>query len=220
MDDQLEERVAALERAVTDGEGDAAALAEAAVTAERLETLETTVEDLEDRVTELEAATQALRGYVGNVRAVNRGVEERADLALSRVEALTGRPSASDGAPSQARSSHGRGQDHGSGPGDSEEQQSSSDRCGRCGRPRGRGKAAEGSEGGLSGSAGARDGTDSTRAGEETAGTVSAPDGGERTGSGAHSWMENSVPEPARDGVGASDGSDAQGPIDRLRQLL
>ena len=220
MDDQLEERVTALERAVTDGEGDAAALAEAAVTAERLEALETTVEDLEDRVAELEAATQALRGYVGNVRAVNREVEERADLALSRVEGLTGRPSASDGAPSQKRSSRGHGQDHGSGPGESGEGRGSRDRCDRCGQPRERGTVAEGSEGGLSGSAGARDGTDSTRAGEETTGTVGAPDGGERTGAGAPLWKENSVPEPAGDGVGASDGSDAGGPIDRLRQLL
>ncbi|MEF8886622.1 MAG: hypothetical protein V5A30_02360 [Haloarculaceae archaeon] len=222
MDDQLEERVAALERAVTDGEGDAAALAEAAVTAERLEALETTVEDLEDRVAELEAATQALRGYVGNVRSVNREVEERADLALSRVEALTGEPTG-DGRPaSEDGNTHGRRQDRGSGPGDGDEGGGSGDRCDRCGRPRERGTATGRSERELPGSAGARDGPDSTRAGEDTAGTVGAPVGGERTspGSGAPSWKENSVPEPARDGVGVSDGSDAEGPIGRLRQLL
>ncbi|VTT87003.1 hypothetical protein DM2_3041 [Halorubrum sp. DM2] len=58
----------------------------AAATAER-ERLESRLDDLEERVAELEAATQAVRGYVGAVRAVNREVERRADLALSRATA-------------------------------------------------------------------------------------------------------------------------------------
>jgi hypothetical protein len=39
-------------------------------------------------VSELEAATQALRGYVGNVRAVNRDIEQRADTALAKAESV------------------------------------------------------------------------------------------------------------------------------------
>jgi hypothetical protein len=41
---------------------------------------------LEDRVAELEAAVQALRGYAGSVRAVNDRVEERADAAVATAE--------------------------------------------------------------------------------------------------------------------------------------
>lgn len=87
MDGTLEDRLAALERAVTDGDHDCSALAEGAATADRLAEIEADLADLADRVAELEAATQALRGYVGNVRSVNSDVEERADLALSKAEA-------------------------------------------------------------------------------------------------------------------------------------
>jgi len=89
--DDLEERVAAVERALTDGEGDLTALAEGAATADRVRQLESTVEDLEEDVAEVEAATQALRGYVGNVRSVNESVEEQADAALAAVESLEAR---------------------------------------------------------------------------------------------------------------------------------
>ena len=82
MDETLEDRIAAVERALTDGDHDLAALATEGDAADRIETLEADVAELTDRVTELEAATQALRGYVGNVRAVNEEVRERADLAL------------------------------------------------------------------------------------------------------------------------------------------
>jgi len=87
MDGTLEDRLAALERAVTDGEHDCSALAEGAATADRVTEIEAELGELTDRVAELEAATQALRGYVGNVRSVNADVEERADLALSKAEA-------------------------------------------------------------------------------------------------------------------------------------
>ncbi|WP_119817276.1 DUF7310 family coiled-coil domain-containing protein [Halalkaliarchaeum desulfuricum] len=43
---------------------------------------------LESRVAELEAATEALRGYAGSVRSVDREVERRADLALATAERL------------------------------------------------------------------------------------------------------------------------------------
>lgn len=88
MEDTLERRIEALERAITDGEHDLAALTEEADALDRLDALERTVDQLEETVTELEAATQALRGYVGNVRSVNRDVEQRADAALAKVEKL------------------------------------------------------------------------------------------------------------------------------------
>jgi HAMP domain-containing protein len=132
MDDQLEGRVAALERAVTDDEGDPAALADAAVTAERLEELEATVEDLADRVAELEAATQALRGYVGNIRSVNREVEQRADLALSRVEALDDGGSSRPDPSGRGAAAPEPGSE--SGPHRQREPQSEDRQCASCGR--------------------------------------------------------------------------------------
>ena len=83
--DGIESRLRAVERAVTGTDtrpADVAAGAEAATERERLESR---ITDLEERVAELEAATQAVRGYVGSVRAVNREVERRADLALARA---------------------------------------------------------------------------------------------------------------------------------------
>ena len=94
-DDEIEARLRAVERAVTGSEtrpADVAAGAEA--TAER-ERLESRLDDLEARVAELESATQAIRGYAGAIRAVNREVERRADLALARA-AAAGRDSETD----------------------------------------------------------------------------------------------------------------------------
>jgi hypothetical protein len=84
MSEKLERRVAALERALTDGE-EPATDGESATNGEPLPER---VDDLTDRVAELEAATQALRGYVGNVRSVNREVEQQAETALSKVERM------------------------------------------------------------------------------------------------------------------------------------
>lgn len=49
---------------------------------------------LTERVAELEAAVQALRGYAGSVRAVNDRVEERADAAVATTESLRERVAA------------------------------------------------------------------------------------------------------------------------------
>lgn len=84
----IESRLAAVERALTDGETDVDGLSDAAELAARVDELESTVDRLDDRVAELEAATRALRGYVGGVRAVNESVERRADAALAAVESL------------------------------------------------------------------------------------------------------------------------------------
>jgi hypothetical protein len=86
--DELEARIEALERAVTDGDHDLSELATEGETREQLAAIETELGDIADRVAELEAATQALRGYVGNVRAVNRDIEQRADAALAKAESV------------------------------------------------------------------------------------------------------------------------------------
>lgn len=86
--DELEARIETLERAVTDGDHDLSELATESETRERVAALETEVGELADQVSELEAATQALRGYVGNVRAVNRDIEQRADAALAKAESV------------------------------------------------------------------------------------------------------------------------------------
>ena len=109
-DDRIEARLSAVERAVTGNDArpvDAAPGAEA--TAER-ERLESRLDDLEERVAELEAATQAVRGYAGAVRAVNREIERRADLALARATEA-GRESDRDGGGNGA----GRGASDGAG---------------------------------------------------------------------------------------------------------
>ena len=69
----LERRLEAVERALSDEEP-----------LERIDRLD----DLEERVVELEAAVQALRGYVGSVRAVNEDVERRADRAFRKAAAV------------------------------------------------------------------------------------------------------------------------------------
>ena len=84
-DDRLEERLCAVERALTGTDDTVADLDdEASASAER-EELSSRLDDLEARVEELEAATQALRGYVGSIRSVNQAVERRADLALAKA---------------------------------------------------------------------------------------------------------------------------------------
>ena len=71
--DSVERRLAAVERALSEEEP-----------IERADRLD----DLVDRVAELEAAVQAVRGYVGEVRAINEDVERRADRALRKARAI------------------------------------------------------------------------------------------------------------------------------------
>lgn len=91
--EDLQERISALERAVTDDDHDLSALSEAGEHAARLTALEEQVADIADSVAELDAATQAIRGYMGNIKAVNRDVEQRADAALASAEAVADRES-------------------------------------------------------------------------------------------------------------------------------
>ncbi|ESS04828.1 MAG: hypothetical protein A07HR67_00449 [uncultured archaeon A07HR67] len=84
---RLDERLAAVERALTETDRPPADIAERAAAADEREALGDRLAALESRVTELEAAVQAVRGYAGAIRAVNREVEQRADLALARATA-------------------------------------------------------------------------------------------------------------------------------------
>jgi len=86
--DDIEARLEAVERAVTDGSHTFDGVTDAASTAARLDRLETTVEELDDRLAEVESAVEALRGYLGGVQAVNDDVEQRANAALAKAEAL------------------------------------------------------------------------------------------------------------------------------------
>jgi len=95
MSENLADRLDAVERALTDDETDLAAVRERAALSAEVDRLEARVEELEAQVEELNAAVEAVRGYTGNVRAVNREVERRASAALAKVEALE---SAVDGA--------------------------------------------------------------------------------------------------------------------------
>jgi len=81
-EDPLEQRVAAVERALADGEAPARA-----ASTDR-DDAEDRLAALEEDVAELEAAVQAVRGYVGGVKHVNDEVEQRADAALAKAEAV------------------------------------------------------------------------------------------------------------------------------------
>lgn len=88
MTDDLTRRLAAVERAVTDGETDLSGVADAADVTARLDAVEGRLDAIETRLDDLDATTQALRGYLGGVDGVAEDVERRADLALSKAEAV------------------------------------------------------------------------------------------------------------------------------------
>jgi len=88
-EDGLEARVAALERALTDGrEGSVDDLPSGGDVERSVDDLQQRVEELQRRIEELDAALQAVRGCVGEVCHVNREVERRADAALAAVERI------------------------------------------------------------------------------------------------------------------------------------
>lgn len=83
--DRLADRLDAVERALTGSDRSVEAIADGAAAADERASLADRLTTLESRVDELEAAIQAVRGYAGAIRAVNRDVERRADLALARA---------------------------------------------------------------------------------------------------------------------------------------
>ena len=95
--DELDRRLRAVERALTD-DADLTDLGDAAELAREVDSLADRLDAVEGRLDELDAATQALRGYVGNVREVNDAVERRADAAVAAVERLEADLDAADSA--------------------------------------------------------------------------------------------------------------------------
>lgn len=81
----LDERLRAVERALTDRDEPPDRSDEAELR-RTVTDVAARVDDLETRLNELDSAVQALRGYVGNIRAVNAEVERRADAALAKAE--------------------------------------------------------------------------------------------------------------------------------------
>lgn len=96
--DALAARLAAVERAVADGEhadgtGTAAGVEgqqqqQQQQQQQRFEAVADDVETLTERVDALEATVQSLHGYVGELEHVNERVERRADAARAAVERL------------------------------------------------------------------------------------------------------------------------------------
>lgn len=82
-DRELERRLAAVERALDEDTG-----SDRPSEADATDDLESRVTALESRVDELDAAVQAVRGFLGGVSAVNEAVERRADAAVAAVERL------------------------------------------------------------------------------------------------------------------------------------
>ncbi|ELZ20629.1 hypothetical protein C475_20238 [Halosimplex carlsbadense 2-9-1] len=84
----LDARLDAVERALTDGDTDLRELRDRSGVVDDVQTLEARLESVESRLDELEAGLEAVRGYAGNVRAVNREVERRASAALAKAETV------------------------------------------------------------------------------------------------------------------------------------
>lgn len=96
--ERLERRLTAVERALADSERPVSDIPKRAAVADDIDRLDERLDDLVARVANLEASTQALRGYVGNVRSVNEAVERRADAAVATVDRLERRIEAFEGA--------------------------------------------------------------------------------------------------------------------------
>jgi TolA-binding protein len=118
---ELEARVAALERALTDGrEGNVADIPEGAAVEQRLDGVERRLADLEKRLEELDAGLQAVQGYIGEVEHVNREIERQAEAALAAVERLEndrgGSPAARSGGKPNTEPGAEPGTEHRQGP--------------------------------------------------------------------------------------------------------
>lgn len=86
--DQLEQRVEAVENAVTGGESEFEDVKQMAELTAEVESMATRLEKIERRLAAVEGATESLEGYVGNVRSVNRETEKQADAAVAAVDRL------------------------------------------------------------------------------------------------------------------------------------
>jgi len=86
--EQLEQRVAAIENTVTDGDVEFEEVSDITELVKEVQNMSERLETLERRLVEIEGATQSLEGYLGNVRSVNQETEDRADAAIAAVDRL------------------------------------------------------------------------------------------------------------------------------------
>ncbi|MDQ2050944.1 hypothetical protein RBH26_10670 [Natronolimnohabitans sp. A-GB9] len=86
--ERLEQRLAALERTVIDGDGTVDELAELAELAGTVERLESRIDEQEQRLARVEARAESLTGFVDDVESVNRDVERQAAAAVATVDRL------------------------------------------------------------------------------------------------------------------------------------
>jgi|GEM_PF-2419914 chromosome segregation ATPase len=86
--DRIEQRLAAVERTVTDGDHELNDIADLTDLADDMERLERRLDSIEERVAELEGVQDALDGYVSNVRSVNESIEQQAGAAYAAVDRL------------------------------------------------------------------------------------------------------------------------------------
>lgn len=86
--DRIDQRLAAVERAVVDGDRELDQLADLAALADDLDRLEARLEAHERRIATIEGTVDAFEGFVGNVESVNESVERQADAAIAAVDRL------------------------------------------------------------------------------------------------------------------------------------
>ncbi|MFB6135116.1 MAG: hypothetical protein ABEJ55_09020 [Halanaeroarchaeum sp.] len=84
----LAERLRAVERAVTEADVPVDDLQDEAEMTRRIEDLEERIGDQARRLDDLDAAVDAVRGYVGHINHVNRDVERTANAAVAAVDRL------------------------------------------------------------------------------------------------------------------------------------
>lgn len=86
--ERFDQRLAAVERVVVDGDIAVEELADCAALAEDIERLESRLEDHERRLAALKGTTDALGGFMSNVKSVNQTVERQANGAIAAVDRL------------------------------------------------------------------------------------------------------------------------------------
>lgn len=86
--DTLEDRLRAVERALGEGDPPESVARVAELTA-RVEAVEADLDSVTERLLVVEAAVQALQGYVGHVQDANREIGRRATAALAAVGGRT-----------------------------------------------------------------------------------------------------------------------------------
>ena len=91
MTDDVTERLAAVERALTDDDTAPADLSDPAAVESRLDALETRLDAFEERLADVEGDIAAVRGHVGAAERVDRETEQTAQRALATARELEAR---------------------------------------------------------------------------------------------------------------------------------